>query len=140
MNRFFFYFIIFSLISFNLNSKDSLKFFNLGKENFKNKNFDKAKINFEKDIVRNTKNQESYLYLAKIHNIKKNNSEFEKNLNTALLLDPKNEEALYLLIKKKIKDADYDIAKSKYDLFEKICSNMCLKKEEIKKLLKKNKS
>jgi len=80
------------------------------------------------------------LYLAKIHNIKKNNPEFEKNLNTVLLLDPKNEEALYLLIKKKIKDADYDIAKSKYDLFKKICSNMCLKKEEIKKLLKKNKS
>lgn len=101
MNRFFFYFIIFSLISFNLYSKDNLKFFNLGKENFKNKNFDKAKINFEKDIVRNTKNQESYLYLAKIHNIKKNNPEFEKNLNTVLLLDPKNEEALYLLIKKK---------------------------------------
>jgi len=71
MNRFFFYFIIFYLISFNLYSKDNLKFFNLGKENFKNKNFDKAKINFEKDIVRNTKNQESYLYLAKIHNIKK---------------------------------------------------------------------
>jgi len=140
MNRFFFYFIIFSSISFNLYSKDNLKFFNLGKENFKNKNFDKAKINFEKDIVRNTKNQESYLYLAKIHNIKKNNPEFEKNLNTVLLLDPKNEEALYLLIKKKIKDADYDIAKSKYDLFKKICSNMCLKKEEIKKLLKKNKS
>ena len=40
--------------------------------------------------------------MAKIHKEKENNQEFEKNLKTVLILDPKNEEALYLLIIKKI--------------------------------------
>ena len=95
---------------------------------------------FEKDIVRNRKNIKSYLFLAKIHKEKKNNQEFEKYLKTVLILDPKNEEALYLLITKKIKDADYDFAREKYEIFSKYCSKLCSKKNEIDRLIKKSKS
>ncbi len=104
------------------------------------KNIEEAKLNFEKDIVRNTKNIKSYLYLALIYKKKENSQEFEKNLNTVLLLDPKNEEALYLLITKKIKDADYDLAKEKYKIFSKYCNKLCSKKKEIDQLIKKSQS
>tara|TARA_B100001248_G_scaffold250590_1_gene224831 strand:+ start:72 stop:491 length:420 start_codon:yes stop_codon:yes gene_type:complete len=135
-------FIAFLLCFFctNLLSKENNDYFKLGQENFNKKNIDKAKLNFEKDIVRNTKNIESYLFLAKIHKEKENNQEFEKYLKTVLILDPKNEEALYLLITKKIKDADYDLAREKYEIFSKYCSKLCSKKSEIDRLIKKSKS
>ncbi len=135
-------FIAFLLCFFctNLLSKENNDYFKLGQENFNKKNIDKAKLNFEKDIVRNTKNIESYLFLAKIHKEKENNQEFEKYLKTVLILDPKNEEALYLLITKKIKDADYDFAREKYEIFSKYCSKLCSKKSEIDRLIKKSKS
>ena len=78
--------------------------------------------------------------MAKIHKEKENNQEFEKYLKTVLILDPKNEEALYLLITKKIKDADYDFASEKYEIFSKYCSKLCSKKSEIDRLIKKSKS
>ena len=124
----------------NLLSKENNNYFKKGQDYYKKKNLDKAKLNFEKDIVRNTKNIKSYLYLAKIYKEKENSQEFEKNLKTVLILDPKNEEALYLLIVKKIKDADYDFAKKKYKIFSKYCSKLCSKKKEIDRLIKKSKS
>ena len=135
-------FIAFLLCFFctNLLSKENNAYFKKGQENFNKKNIDKAKLNFEKDIVRNTKNIESYLFLAKIHKEKENNQEFEKYLKTVLILDPKNEEALYLLITKKIKDADYDFASEKYEIFSKYCKKLCSKKSEIDRLIKKSKS
>ena len=69
-------------------SKENNDYFKRGQENFNKKNIDKAKLNFEKDIVRNTKNIKSYLFLAKIHKEKENNQEFEKYLKTVLILDP----------------------------------------------------
>jgi len=134
--------IIFLLCFFstNLIAKENSYYFKKGKDNYNKNNFEKAKLNFEKDIVRNTKNIESYLFLAKIHKEKENNQEFEKYLKTVLILDPKNEEALYLLITKKIKDADYDFAREKYEIFSKYCSKLCSKKSEIDRLIKKSKS
>ena len=139
MNKIFLALLI-CFFSTNLLSKENNDYFKRGKENYKKKNIDKAKLNFEKDIVRNTKNIESYLFLAKIHKEKENNQEFEKYLKTVLILDPKNEEALYLLIIKKIKDADYDFASEKFEIFSKYCSKLCSKKIEIDRLIKKSKS
>ena len=139
MNKIFLAFLI-CFFSTNLLSKENNDYFKRGQENFDKKNIEKAKLNFEKDIVRNRKNIKSYLYLAKIHKEKENSQEFEKNLKTVLILDPKNEEALYLLIKKKIKDADYDFASKKYEIFSKYCSKLCSKKSEIDRLIKKSKS
>ena len=60
----FFYFIFFS-------SKAELSNFEKGKNLFDNKKYDLAKFKFEKDIVFNPKNENSYLYLSKIFKLKK---------------------------------------------------------------------
>ena len=57
-----------------------------------------AKFKFEQDIVFNPKNEKSYLYLSKIFNKLKKKELEEKNLNTVLLINPKNEEATYNLL------------------------------------------
>ena len=132
--------IFICFFSTNLFAKDNSLNFEKGKNFYDKNKIDEAKLNFEKDIVRNTKNIKSYLYLAKIHKKKENSQEFEKNLKTVLILDPKNEEALYLLIIKKIKDADYDYAMEKYKIFSKYCTKLCSKKNEIDRLIKKSKS
>jgi len=119
------------------NSKESLKLFDQGKKNFENEKYDQAKLYFEKNLVRNPKDFKSYLYLSKIYKIKKINDEYEKNLNTTLLLEPKNEDALYMLVSKKLTDGDYDLAKKKFEIFKKSCKKLCYKKIELSNLIKK---
>ena len=113
------------------------KYFNEGVELFQNKKFDKSKIFFEKDIVFDPKSEKSYLYLAKIFNKNDNEEEEEINLNTVLLLNPQNEEAMYMLALLKIKQSDYDQAKELIDNFTLICKSFCSKKDEIQEKLKK---
>ena len=139
MSRIFFIIILTTFLSFNLFAVET-NYFELGKKSFDLNQLDKSKFYFEKDVVRNTKNIKSYLYLAKIYKIKKQNDEFEKNLNTVLLLEPKNEEALYFLIIKKINDGDYNLAKKKLDIFNSSCKQMCKKKSELMELINKFKS
>ena len=71
----FFYFIINSL---NV-SYSNQRFFDKGIEFFKNKKYEDAKFMFEKSIVFNPKNSNSYLYLAKIYNIEEDQKKEEKN-------------------------------------------------------------
>ena len=104
---------------------------------FQNKEFDKSKILFERDIVFNPKSEKSYLYLAKIFNKKNNEEEQEINLNNVLLLNPQNDEAIYMLTLLKIKQSDYDQAKKLIDKFYLVCKSFCLKKNEIQEKLKK---
>ena len=136
--------ILIILIFFNFNidvhSKENLRFFDQGKKDFEQEKYDEAKINFEKNIVRNPKDFKSYLYLSKIYKIKKINDEYEKNLNTTLLLEPKNEDALYMLVSKKLTDGDYDLAKRKFEIFKKSCKKLCDKKIELSNLIKKFKN
>ena len=113
------------------------KYFNEGVELFQNKKFDKSKIFFEKDIVFDPKSEKSYLYLAKIFNKNDNDEEEEINLNTVLLLNPQNEEAMYMLALLKIKQSDYKQAKELIDNFALICKSFCSKKDEIQEKLKK---
>ena len=112
------------------------KFFNEGKILFENKKFDEAKIKFEKDIVFNPKNENSYLYLAKIFNKENMDDLEEQNLNVVILLNPKNEEALYLLTLLRIKKSDYDESQQLLKKFEKVCNKICNKKEELISKLK----
>ena len=113
------------------------KYFYEGVELFQNKKFDKSKIFFEKDIVFDPKSEKSYLYLAKIFNKNDNEEEEEINLNAVLLLNPQNDEAMYMLALLKIKQSDYDQAKELIDNFTLICKSFCLKKNEIQEKLKK---
>ena len=73
-------------------------FFKKAKNLFDKKDYEKSKFLFQRNIVFNPKDANSYLYLAKIYGIEKNEKEEVKNINTALLLDPNNEEALYMLM------------------------------------------
>ena len=96
------------------------------------------KNEFEKSkIVFNPKNDESYLYLAKIFNKNQNLFEEEINLNNVLLLNPKNDEAIYMLIMLKIKQSDYKEAKKLIEKFNLVCNSFCSKKNEIKKKFNK---
>jgi len=139
MNRNIFIILVMLLLSFDVRAAE-INYFELGKKSFDLNQLDKSKFYFEKDIVRNSKNAKSYLYLAQIFKTKKQNDEFEKNLNTVLLLEPKNDEALYYFIIKKINDGDYDLAKKKLDIFNSFCNKMCNKNSELKELINKFKS
>ena len=112
-------------------------YFKKGIEHFQKKEFDKSKILFEKDIVFNPKSEKSYLYLAKIFNNNNNDQEEEVNLNSVLLLNPQNDEAIYMLTLLKIKQFDYSYAKELLDQFVLVCESFCSKKEEIKKKFEK---
>jgi len=104
---------------------------------FEKKEFEKSKILFERDIVFDPKSEKSYLYLAKIFNKDDNDEEQEINLNNVLLLNPQNDEAIYMLALLKIKQSDYDQAKQLIDKFILVCKSFCSKKDEIQEKLKK---
>jgi len=106
-------------------------YFDEGRKLFNKKEFEKSKIFFEKDIVFYPKNEKSYLYLAKIFNKNDNDLEQEKNLNNVLLLNPQNDEAIYMLTLLKIKQSDYKNAKELIEKFILVCKSFCSKKAEI---------
>ena len=108
-----------------------------GIELFKKKKYEESKILFEKDLVFDPKSEKSYLYLAKIFKEKDNDEEQEVNLNNVLLLNPINDEAIYLLTLLKIKQSDYNQAKELIDKFNLVCKSFCSKKNEIEKKLEK---
>jgi len=112
-------------------------YFDEGKILFDKKQFKKSKFLFEKDIVFNPKNEKSYLYLAKIYNKNESDEEEELNLNNVLILNPKNDEAIYMLINLKIKQYDFDQAKQLIEKFDLVCNSLCSKKNELKEKLNK---
>ena len=110
-------------------------FFQEAEKLFKEKKYSQSKFKFEKDIVFNPKNEMSYLYLAKISNQQKDDFMEEQNLNTVILLNPKNEEALYLLALLNIKKSDYDKSEKLIKDFKQVCSTFCKKESELIKKL-----
>ena len=112
-------------------------YFEEGIKLYQNKKFDESKILFERDLVFNPKSEKSYLYLAKIFNESNNDEELEVNLNNVLLINPQNDEAIYMLILLKIKQSDYNRAKELIDQFIVICKSFCSKKNEIQEKLRK---
>ena len=73
-------------------------FFDEAKILFEEEKYEESKFLFQRNIVYNPKHAKSYLYLAKIYKKEEDKSEEEKNINTSLLLEPRNEDAMYLLI------------------------------------------
>mgnify|MGYP000885087588 CR=1 FL=1 len=128
--------VIYSFLNFSVIAKESV-YFTEGVEFFKKKEFEKSKILFERDIVFNPKSEKSYLYLAKIFSIDDNVEEQEKNLNNVLLLNPKNDEALYMLLLIKIKQSNYNKTKELLNTFDLVCKSFCSKKDEIQKKFEK---
>ena len=114
------------------------------KKKFEEKKYNQSKFLFQRNIVFNPKDYNSYLYLAKIYNVEENQEEEEKNINTVLLLDPKNEEANYMLINIELKKSNYSKVKELTSFFLEICTSLCEKKnlisESLKSLEPKNES
>ena len=125
--------ILYCSTSFAIENKNLTK----GKNFFEKKDFEQARIEFEKSIVYNPKNIDSYIYLSKIYSEVKNEQEEKKNIKTALLLDPKNEEALLLMIKLNIKEGDYSVAEENYKILSSVCIKLCNELNEINLIIKK---
>jgi len=125
-------------ISLNLVSSVSAEssFFEDGKNKYNEKKYKESKFLFQKSIVFNPKDKDSYLYLAKIYKFEDNEKEEKKNINTVLLLDPKNEEANYLLMIIELKNSNYSKVKELAENFSKICDKLCDKKNSILESLK----
>ena len=83
----------------------------------------------------NPKDAKSYLYLAKIYNFEKNEREELKNLKTTLLLDPDNEEAMYMLIDIELKKSNFSEVRNLTKKFNVICSTLCEKVKSINERL-----
>jgi Tfp pilus assembly protein PilF len=99
---------------------------------FVNKKFEEAKFKFEKDIVFNPKSELSYLYLSKIFkNLDKKDLQ-EQNLNTVILLNPKNEEAIFNLAKLKLDSSDYEKSKELNNKLDSLCSKFCNESKKLK--------
>ena len=111
-------------------------FFTKAKKLYESKNYEESKFLFQRDIVFNPKKANSYLFLAKIFKIEENLREEEKNLNTTLLLDPKNEEAIFLLLNIEIERSNFIKVNELKQKFEKVCLNLCSKMSLIDEKLK----
>ena len=74
--------------------------------------------------------------MGKIFKIEKNSNEEEKNFNTALLLDPKNEEAMYILIDLELEKSNFSKVQDLKRDFKKICNTLCDKITSIDTRLK----
>ena len=144
MKKTYFLIKVMTVFFFFISSGFAAKFnyFDKGKILFDKKKFEKSKIFFERDIVFNPKSEKSYLYLAKIFNENNNDQEQEINLSNVLLLNPQNDEAIYMLALLKIKQSDYNEAKELIKKFNLVCISFCSKKADIQekfdKLIPKN--
>ncbi len=125
-------YIIFFSFLITSNILASTNYFSEGLALFEKKEYDKAKFKFEQDIVFNPKSEKSYLYLSKIFNVQENKELEEKNLNTVILLNPKNEEATYNLAQLKLKKSDFEGSKQLIDKLIIFCKNYCEKGKKFK--------
>jgi len=131
--------ILISIFLLNINwtyANANENFFDKAKKSFDEKKIENSKFLFQRNIVFNPKDSKSYLYLAKIYSIEENQKEELKNLNTALLLEPDNEDAMYMLINIELKKSNYLKVKELTNNFSKICKILCEKTKIINENLK----
>ena len=115
-------------------SKES--FFEEALKLYENKKYNDARFLFERNIVLNPKDAKSYLYLAKIYNHEEDQRKEEYNLETTLLIDPQNEEAILMMMKIALKKSNYKKVKELSEIFLKVCSNLCKENKKIQESLK----
>jgi len=105
--------------------KEGINLYNMNK-------LEDAKFKFEQDIIFNPKSEISYLYLSKIFNKQDNKELEEQNLNTVMLLNPKNEEAVYFLAKLKLNISDYEKSLELNKRLKLICNSFCDQSDKLK--------
>ena len=79
----------------------------------------------------NPKDSKSYLYLAKIYNIKEDKKKEEKNLESTLLIEPNNEEAILMSMRIALEKSNYSKVKNLSKTFVKVCDKLCKENESI---------
>jgi len=121
---------------FNIEGYAKENFFDEAKNKYDEKKLEDSKFLFQRNIVFNPKDAKSYLYLAKIYNSEENEREEIKYLKTTLLLEPDNEEALYMLIDIELKKSNFSEVKKLTKNFEIVCSTLCDKTKNINERLK----
>ena len=120
-------------LNFSLSDEN---FFNKGLDLFKNEKFEDARFMFERSIVFNPKDSNSYLYLAKIYNYEKDQKNEEKNLEATLLIEPDNEEAILMSMRMALVKSNYSKVKDLSNTFTKVCKKLCDEKNNILEALK----
>ena len=130
--------ILIGVLFFSVNTKTFGKenFFNKAKKLYQKEKYEDARFLFERNIVFNPKDANSYLYLAKIYNQEENQRKEEYNLETTLLIEPDNEEALLMLMKIALEKSNYEEVKDLSDKFVKVCKNLCNENKGIQESLK----
>mgnify|MGYP001312493511 FL=1 len=128
--------LVIMLATFSSVAIANVSFYDEAIKMYKEKKYDDAKFLFERNIVYNPKNVESYLYLAKIYNQKEEQNKEEQNLDTVLLLEPSNEEAILMSMKIALKKSNYSKVKSLSKTFVKVCKKLCNENDSIKESLK----
>ena len=123
-------------IFFNIEGYAKENFFDEAKNKYDEKKLEDSKFLFQRNIVFNPKDAKSYLYLAKIYNSEENERKEIKYLKTTLLLEPDNEEAMYMLIDIELKKSNFSEVKKLTKNFIIICSSFCDKTKSINERLK----
>ena len=125
----FFFYLIINIFSISAGSEN---FFKKGLKLYEDKKYEDARFMFERSIVFNPKDSSSYLYLAKIYNIEEDQTKEEKYLESTLLIEPDNEEAILMSMKIALEKSNYEKVKKLSKTFTKVCNDLC---EENKKIL-----
>ena len=110
-------------------------FFDKGLQLYEAKKYEDALFMFERGIVYNPKDSDSYLYLAKIYNHQEDQDKEEKNLDATLLIEPDNEEALLMSMKIALERSNYSKVKDLSKTFSKVCKKLCSENREIQETL-----
>jgi len=132
MNKMFkftlFFYLLINIFNISISNEN---FFNKALELYENKKYEDARFMFERSIVFNPKDSKSYLYLAKIYNYEEDQEKEKKNLETTLLIEPNNEEAILMLIKIALEKSNYSKVKDLSNTFIKVCKNLCDENKSI---------
>ncbi|MDA8671387.1 hypothetical protein OAM20_01775 [Candidatus Pelagibacter sp.] len=137
MNKIFKLITSISFLFFSINVASSAEnFFNEALKMYQNEKYEDARFMLERNIVFNPKDAKSYLYLAKIYNHEEDQNKEEYNLETTLLIEPNNEEAILMLMKIALKKSNYSKVNNLSQTFKKVCKKLCDENNEIQKSLK----
>jgi len=128
--------LLFFLVFFANLASSKENFFDEALKMYQDKKYDEARFMLERNIVFNPKDAKSYLYLAKIYNHEEDQRKEEYNLDTALLIEPNNEEAILMLMKIALEKSNYSKVKDLSQTFIKVCEKLCDENDEIQKSLK----
>ena len=126
------FYLLLNIFSYSYTEEN---FFDKGLQLYEAKKYEDALFMFERGIVYNPKDSDSYLYLAKIYNHQEDQDKEEKNLDATLLIEPDNEEALLMSMKIALERSNYSKVKDLSKTFSKVCKKLCSENKEIQETL-----